>query len=417
MFGRKHPDVLVAGAGPVGLFTALSLAARGMQVEVVEPATARASRPQACALHAASLTLIEELGLLPAVLNRSVRVRRIGLHDGPIRRSEASVSKLSVDHSFVAVLRQEDLEEIMTREAERRGVRIRTGHRVGGVVQDGDSVRVRVESCAAVPVGRGVQHIDDVVLGSREVQVPFVIGADGKRSAVRTALGIGFVAQHEPQDFVLFEFRTDPDLGDEIRLGVEPGATTFCWPLPGGYGRFGFEIAPDAAAETDDPERLGEPELRRLLATRAPWFRGRIGPVRWRRRIRVAARLAERAGSGHVWLVGDALHEAHPAGAQSMNVGFREGRDLAEALSPGAAGGSLLRYERARRIEWDGLLGHEPDVVPRAGAAQFVGSHAAQIIPSLPASGRELEELAAQLGLDLTLPLAGRSVVAATHQS
>ena len=61
MFGRKQPDVLVAGAGPVGLYTALSLASRGMQVEVVEPATARASRPQACALHARSLGLLEEL--------------------------------------------------------------------------------------------------------------------------------------------------------------------------------------------------------------------------------------------------------------------------------------------------------------------------------------------------------------------
>ena len=416
MFGRKQPDVLVAGAGPVGLYTALSLASRGMQVEVVEPATARASRPQACALHARSLGLLEELGLLPAVLNRSVRVRRVGLHDGPIRRAEASISRLATDHSFAAILRQEDLEEILTREAERRGVRLRTGHRVGGVVQDGDSVRVRVETCAAVPVGRGVQHIDDVVLGTREVQVPFVVGADGKRSAVRSALGLGFPALREPRDFVLFEFRTDPDLGDEIRIGVEPGATTFCWPLPGGYGRFGFEIAPDAAAETDDPERLGEAELRRLLATRAPWFRGRVGPVRWRRRIRVASRLAERAGIGHVWLVGDALHETHPAGAQSMNVGFREGRELAEALAPGAVPGALLRYERARRIEWEGLLGLELDVMPRPGAAQFIGAHAAQIVPSLPASGRDLEELAAQVGLDLTLPIAGRSVMSAVPQ-
>ncbi|MGA1522660.1 MAG: FAD-dependent oxidoreductase [Planctomycetota bacterium] len=417
MFGRKQPDVLVAGAGPVGLFTALALCARGMQVEIVELATARASRPQACALHARSLSLFEELGLLPAVLNRSVRVRRVGLHDGPIRRAETSVSRLAVDHSFVALLRQEDLEEILTREAERRGVRIRTGQRVGGLTQDGDCVRVRVESCAAVPVGRGVQHIDDVVLGSREVQVPFLVGAGGRRSAVRAALGIGFPALREGRDFVLFEFRTDPDLGDEIRLGVEPGASTFCWPLPGGYGRFGFEIAPDAAAETEDPERLGEPELRRLLASRASWFRGRIGPVRWRRRIRVASRLAERAGSGHVWLVGDALHETHPAGAQSMNVGFREGRDLAEALSPGAAPGALLRYERARRIEWEGLLGLEHDVMPRPGAAQFIGGHAGQIVPALPASGRDLEELAAQLGLDLTLPIAGRSVTATVPAS
>ena len=88
MFGRKKPEVLVVGAGPVGLFTALSLARRGVPVQIVDKEWRTAAHAYALALHAGSLRLLKDLGLLDAVLEQAYPVRSIGLYDGAERRAE-----------------------------------------------------------------------------------------------------------------------------------------------------------------------------------------------------------------------------------------------------------------------------------------------------------------------------------------
>ena len=88
MFRRNDPEVMVVGAGPVGLFATLELAQAGIDVQVVDRDWRTGAHSYALALHARSLELLDEVGLLADVSQRAYRVDKIGFYEGPDRRAE-----------------------------------------------------------------------------------------------------------------------------------------------------------------------------------------------------------------------------------------------------------------------------------------------------------------------------------------
>jgi 2-polyprenyl-6-methoxyphenol hydroxylase-like FAD-dependent oxidoreductase len=100
MFGKKPPQVLVVGAGPVGLFAALALTRHGVRVQIVDKEWRTGKHSYALALHAASLQMLDEAGLLADVLEKSYRVRGVGLYDGRGRRGEMRVSDLATSRAL-----------------------------------------------------------------------------------------------------------------------------------------------------------------------------------------------------------------------------------------------------------------------------------------------------------------------------
>ena len=113
MFGKKKPEVLIAGAGPVGLFTALCLAQRDIAVQVVDEEWRPAAHSYALALHPGSLRLLDGVGLLQDVLEKAYRVRTVGLYDREKRRAEMRLPQLDGSFPFACVLRQDRLEALL----------------------------------------------------------------------------------------------------------------------------------------------------------------------------------------------------------------------------------------------------------------------------------------------------------------
>jgi 2-polyprenyl-6-methoxyphenol hydroxylase-like FAD-dependent oxidoreductase len=103
-----------------------------------------------------------------------------------------------------------------------------------------------------------------------------------------------------------------------------------------------------------------------------------------------------------VWLAGDAAHLHHPAGNQSMNVGLREGHELAgilaDVLRRGAPLETLERFGYQRAVEWRRLFELDGGLAPGAGADPWLAGHAGRLLPALPASGADLEALVGRLG-------------------
>lgn len=417
MFGRKNPEVLVVGAGPVGLLTALALRERGKRVAVVDREWRTGTRSYACALHAEELGLLEDLGLLPKVLEGARRVRKVGVHDRDRRRADMRIADLAEDHSFLAVQRQEDLERVLVEALHARGVDIGWNRQVGRIETFADHVGVSIEELSQDTLGYAVQHSEWVVTRTRRMEVPFVIGADGYFSAVRRGLDIAFPEVASATHFAVWEFKTDADLGDEMRLCLNDDTTELCWPLPGGFCRWSFQQKDlGVSMDSRDKDReigsidtvaqplLTEAMLRELLRERAPWFLGSVESIRWRMMVRFEARLAASFGRGRTWIVGDAAHLTGPAGIQSMNVGMREGILLADLIAQGAEPSACAEFDAARRAEWRALLGVDRALSKRASTDPWIAARIERLLPCIPASGQDLARLCDQLGFDAKMP-------------
>ena len=416
MFRTKQHDVVVVGAGPVGLVTALSLARKGIRVKIIDEAWQRAAHAYGLALHPASVSILDRLGVLESVLDKCYRIRAVGVYEGAQRQVDVDISALKGDFSFIAVLRQCELEELLTHALARNGVQVEWSRRMAQIQQGPESVHLTVDHLDKESVGYAVGTTSWIVKSSAEFAVPFVVGCDGGRSLVRRQLGISFPDVGPAEHYAVFEFSTDYDFDHEMRIMLNPKNTSVVWPMPDGCCRFSFQLP-----EYDDPcdERvknrllvelgvqrypyMNNADLERLLRERAPWFSGSIDSIRWRLLVRFERRLAQSFGSGRVWLAGDAAHLASPVGIQSMNVGLREGVQVAELLAGILQGKStpqsMVHYGEERRREWELLLGLGSKLVPITMASAWMMKYGRTLLTGLPASGANLAALARQVGL------------------
>jgi 2-polyprenyl-6-methoxyphenol hydroxylase-like FAD-dependent oxidoreductase len=419
MFGKRKSEVLVVGAGPVGLFTALELADRGIQVEIIDGQWRTAAHSYALALHPASLELLDRLGLAEDLLGHGHRVDTVAFYDGKERRGELRLSQLSGKFPFVLVLPQQALEDAFEKRLAEMKVEVRWNHRLARLDAGGDQVTAHVDKLIKEASGYAYSATGWVVDKKVDFRADFVVGSDGLRSAVRRALDIEFPEVGARQFFGVFELDAAMSGANEVRVVLDDRTTNVLWPMRDDHFRWSFQLADDwefvprsrtksrLTVQVGDEAYLflDEDKLHELVAARAPWFDAEVGDVTWSVAVRFEKRLAESFGSGRAWLAGDAAHVAGPVGVQSMNVGFREARDLADSiqgvLHQGAPASSLGGYAGARRAEWRTLLGLDEAVRAGAGASDWVRARSERILSCVPASGEHLRRLLGQIGLDL----------------
>ncbi len=412
-------DVLIAGGGPVGLSAALFLQAHGMRAMVMEAKPRGVTHSYALALHPASLDLFESVGVLDEVLEGAMPVPRVAIYAAGRRLATLPVALSDARHPFLAVTGQDQLEAVLVRALEERGVPVRWSHRLSRFQQHAEGLTADVDELEERVIGYATARFDWMVRRTHSVDARYLIGADGHGSLVRRQLDIEFPEVAPAEHFAVFEFQVRGTIPDEVVIVLHPDGLAVLWPLPGGRARWSFAVQPrepaDVGRDKDhEPVQifgpgafpaLEEQLFERLIAERAAWFTAGMERVYWRMLVRFERRLADSFGRGRVWLAGDAGHLTGPAGIQSMNVGLREAQQLAAALgadSSRGGGHALESYQLRCRDEWRHLLGLGGAVAVGPGAPREVASAVRSVISALPGSGRALASMAGGLGLTLS---------------
>lgn len=402
MFTKHQTEVLVTGAGPVGLFTALRLSEHGVDVQIVDKHRRTGFHSYGLALHPATLRLFDEIGLAQELIAGGQRVDSVAFYEGTQRRVELPFSAVGGKYPFALAIPQSMIEGALETRLQKDRVKVQWNHRLQGFSAEAAQLNAEVARLDQVSCGYPISKLEWVVDKIIHTHCSYLVGADGYHSTVRERLDIEYRRLSDERIFSVFEFHAPTDLGNELRVVVHDGLINALWPLPDGRCRWSFQIR--------DPESYSATleHLNALAAERAPWFPAAEGEIVWSSLVRFDTRLAESFGRDQVWLAGDSAHLASPVGVHSMNGGLAEARmladHLAEILRRGGSTELLAHYDVARRQEWDSLLG--TGALTTSGKADaWTRQHAATILSSVPASGDDLRSMLLPAGLELA-PLA-----------
>jgi 2-polyprenyl-6-methoxyphenol hydroxylase-like FAD-dependent oxidoreductase len=396
MFRQPDPEVLVVGAGPVGLVAALFLQRYGVRVEVVDMHQRTTQHSYALAIHPRTLRTLDEVGLSDRLIGAGRKLTKVAYYEGQDRRAAVDYSALKAPHPYLLIVRQSLLERAVEEALRQKKLKVMWKHRLQSLDSNHD-MNAEVAELDQVATGYPIARSEWVVVRTETIRPAYVIGADGYDSTVRRLSGIE-MAQHDGgQVFSVYEVEAAGDLPDEVRVILDPELTSVYWPLEKGRCRWGFQIQ-DALQHAASMEQLEQ-----LIAARAPWWAARPTQIYWSTVALFERRLAQSFGRGAVWLAGDAAHQAAPVGVLSMNSGLVEARELAErmmrVLRERGTASLLEEFARQSHQEWQGLLDPGRAVRALASADPWVQQNAARILACLPASRGDVEPLLAQIGL------------------
>ena len=393
----SDPEVLVVGAGPVGLMAALFLQQRGVRVTIVDMHQRTTQHSYALAIHPQTLRVLEEAGLAEGLVRAGRKLTKVAYYDGRERKAEIDYSALSTTYPYLLVVRQSLLERAAEDALGRNKLEVLWAHRLQSLEAVGERVRAEVATLDHVASGYPVARSEWLVADSAPIHPAYVIGADGYDSAVRRMAGFEMDEHGPGQFFSVYEIEAAGELPAEVRVMIDPDFTSVYWPLEQGRCRFGFQIRGDSEHDAS-MQRLTQ-----LIAARAPWCAARPTQIYWSTLGLFESRLTRSFGRGCVWLAGDAAHQAAPVAVQSMNSGLVEARELAVRISRilrGEAAPALLEeFGRQTTDVWQRHVDSRRAVRALAAADPWVSDNAARIVDCVPASGEDLGPLLAQIGL------------------
>ncbi len=298
--------VLIVGAGPAGLTTAVELARRGIVSDVIDLRESGSGLSRAVGILPASLEILKPSGVTGKLLAEGMKFRQVHIYRHSSLALALPLKVSGADDEFILALAQDRTETILRDVLSELGGTVRYGTELVDLCQDANKVTVEMR------VGDKAKY-------------DYVVGADGVRSTTRELLNIDFRGHDLPETWSIADVDAEgwPNTNAFTVCQLRGGKVVVVAPLEPKRFRV-ISNTEDALAAL--PLKLNVTNIRRAGE------------------FKISIRQAAQYGVGRVFLVGDAAHCHSPVGGRGMNLGIADGADLARRM----AEGGLVGYGEAR---------------------------------------------------------------------
>ena len=309
-------DVLISGAGPVGLTMANELVRHGISVRIVDKSAERTDKSKALVLWSRTLELFDHAGYVEPFLAAGIQAHGAQMSNGKDVIARISLDDIESVYPYALMIPQSDTERVLEEQLAKRGVKVERTVGLESFTDQGDQVQAVLRKASGE---------------SETLTADWLIGCDGAHSTVRHGLGFTFDGTTQPSDWYLADGHIS-GLEPQDRLHIfwhKDGILAF-FPITEGRWRVIADLGPaQGDAHCPDPTLQ---EVQALIT-----LRGTDGIVikdaYWLAAFRINERKVSQYGRGRAFLAGDAAHIHSPAGGQGMNTGMQDAFNLAWKLS------------------------------------------------------------------------------------
>jgi 2-polyprenyl-6-methoxyphenol hydroxylase-like FAD-dependent oxidoreductase len=322
---EKKIDVLIVGAGPVGLTVSAELKRYGLSIRIVDKDTGRTDKSKAIALWARTLELLDRMGpgVTQGFIDAGLKAGCTNIFAGGEQIAQVDLSSVDTPYKFILLIPQSETEKLLEEHLTGFGGKVERQVELKAFEQNSD--------CVTCTLG----HAD----GSEErVEASWLIGCDGAHSLVRHQLGMSFEGSTMLNDWILADLHISGMEGPPAgNIYWHAQGTLALFPLGGTRYRVIADVGESASNAIGEHRVPTLEEVQQILVARGPKGIAASDPV-WLSGFTINERKVTDYRAQRVFLAGDAAHVHSPAGGQGMNTGMHDAVNLAWKLSLASRG-------------------------------------------------------------------------------